>query len=211
MAAQRRWRIMISEETSAEAAADALVESSTEAPGPLVISPLELYLTYTQIALSGFGGTLFWVHRILVERKRWLTEAEFVEYLTLGQVIPGANIFNMALMIGHRFAGVPGAAAAGLGFMSVPFLIMAGLGALYQHFGDLPLIQHALGGMLAVAAGLLIANGVKMAWSMPRKLRPWSFTLLAFVCIGAMRWPLIAVVAVLAPFAVASVWKESSR
>jgi chromate transporter len=182
--------------------------SSHEAQEHKRITPLELYLSYTKVALSGFGGTLFWVHYMLVERKRWLTQAEFVEYLTLGQIIPGANMFNMALMVGHRFAGAAGAAAAALGFVSVPFLVMVGLAVLYQHFGEMPMAQKALAGMAAVAAGLLIANGVKLAWSMPRKLRPWTFTLLSFIGIGALRWPLIAVIAVLAPIAVAAVWRD---
>ena len=172
------------------------------------VTPLELYLAYTKVSLLGFGGTLFWVHRELVERKRWLTEAEFVELLTMGQLVPGANIFNMALMVGHRFAGIAGAAAAGLGFMSVSFLVMISIGMLYQHFGELPVAKRALTGMTAVAAGLLLANGLKLVMGMPGRLRPWAFTLLAFGGIGLMRWPLATVVAVLAPLALAAVWRE---
>ena len=48
--------------------------------------------------------------RELVERERWLTPAQFVELLSLGQVLPGPNIVNMALMIGDRFFGWRGAA-----------------------------------------------------------------------------------------------------
>ena len=72
------------------------------------IGPLELFIAFSQLALSGFGGVLPWAHRALVERRGWLTQREFVETLALGQLLPGPNIGNMAVMIGYRFAGYAG-------------------------------------------------------------------------------------------------------
>ncbi len=174
------------------------------------VSPLELFLAFSQLALSGFGGVLPWAHRTLVERKAWLTQREFVETLALGQLLPGPNIGNMAVMIGYRFAGYPGAAAATLGLIGGPFTIMVTLGLLYGRYGTLPLVQQALAGMSAVAAGLVLATGLKMAGSMRRHWRPWVFTALALVGVGAMRWPLLAVVGALAPFAIAAAWRDES-
>ncbi|MBK5105518.1 MAG: chromate transporter, partial [Burkholderiales bacterium] len=105
------------------------------------------------MALSGFGGVLPWAHRNLVERKGWLTQREFVDTLALSQLLPGPNIGNMAVMIGYRFAGYAGAVAAITGLVGGPFMIMIGLGMLYQAYGALPLVQQALSGMSAVAAG----------------------------------------------------------
>ena len=95
-------------------------------PGDLQsITPWKIYLVYTKITLVGFGGTMFWIRRTFVDDLKWFSEAEFAEYLALGQLIPGgANLYNMALLIGHRFAGVRGAFAAGAGFISVPFFVM---------------------------------------------------------------------------------------
>ena len=172
------------------------------------VGPLELFLAFTQLALSGFGGVLPWAHRTLVERKGWLTQREFVETLALGQLLPGPNIGNMAVMIGYRFAGHLGAAAAFAGLMGGPFLLMIAVGMLYQHFGNLGLVQHALSGMSAVAAGLVLATGFKMAASIKRHWRPWLFIALALAGVGALRWPLLAVVGGLAPFAIAAAWRE---
>ena len=179
----------------------------TDAPK---IGPIELFLAFSQLAMSGFGGVLPWAHRTLVERKGWLTEREFVETLALGQLLPGPNIGNMAVMIGYRFAGYTGAAAAFTGLMAGPFVLMIAAGVAYQTYGTLPLVQQALSGMSAVAAGLVLATGLKMTASLKRHWRPWMFTALALAGVGALRWPLLAVVGALAPFAIAAAWREEA-
>ncbi|MHB8666412.1 MAG: chromate transporter [Burkholderiales bacterium] len=189
-----------------------LPQTDTEdsrAPAPPEVGPLELFIAFSQLALSGFGGVLPWAHRALVERRGWLTQREFVETLALGQLLPGPNIGNMAVMIGYRFAGYAGAAAAVAGLVGGPFAIMIALGLLYRGYGTLPLVQHALSGMSAVAAGLVLATGLKMTGSLKRRWRPWLFAALALVGVGALRWPLLAVVGALAPFAVAAAWRDA--
>jgi len=183
------------------------VDSAPAADRP-TIRPIELFLAFSQLALSGFGGVLPWAHRTLVERKGWLTQREFVDTLALGQLLPGPNIGNMAVMIGYRFAGYAGAAAAFAGLVGGPFLIMIALGLLYSSYGALPLVQQALSGMSAVAAGLVLATGLKMSGSMKRRWRPWLFTVLALAGVGALRWPLLLVVGALAPFAIIAAWRQ---
>ena len=76
-------------------------------------SPLELLLAFNRLALQGFGGVLPVAQRELVERRRWLTRQEFVQLLSLGQVLPGPNIVNMALIFGDRHFGWRGGAGCG--------------------------------------------------------------------------------------------------
>src|SRR5215471_21823384 len=140
-----------------------------------------LFLTFSQITLSGFGGMVFWARRTLVERQRWLTEQEFVDLLALGQLLPGPNVLNVTVMVGYRFAGWVGAAAAVAGLLGWPCLVVIALGVLHQGYGALPLVQQALTGMSAVAVGLLLASVVKMATVLPCQWRPWLFVGLAFV------------------------------
>lgn len=172
------------------------------------VGPMALFRAFSEIAISGFGGTLAWAHRVLVERRRWLSEREFLESLALGQLLPGPNIANLAVMVGYHFAGNRGAFAALLGLTSAPFAIMVAVALLYQRYGGMPLVQQALTGMSAVAAGLVVATAFKMATAMPRRWRPWLFAALAFAGVGALRFPLLAVVGALGPFAVAFSWKE---
>ena len=179
----------------------------TESRKPKV-SRLELFLAFSRISLSSFGGAIFWARRELVERQRWLTEREFVDVFTLGQLLPGPNVLNLTVIVCHRFAGWTGAGAGIAGFLGWPCLMVVGMGVLYQHYGALPQVQQALTGMSSVAAGLLFATVIKLAMVLPRGWRPWLFGALAFVGVGVMRWPLLWVMGALAPWAVFAAWKE---
>src|SRR6266576_470327 len=174
----------------------------------LNVSRFELFLAFSRISLSSFGGAIFWARRELVERQRWLTEREFVEIFTLGQLLPGPNVLNLTVIVGHRFAGWLGAAASVAGFLGWPCLVVIGMGVLYQHYGALPQVQQALTGMSSVAAGLLLATVIKLAMVLPRHWRPWLLGVLAFIGVGVMRWPLLWVMGALAPWAIFAAWKE---
>jgi chromate transporter len=172
------------------------------------VSRFALFLTFSRISLSSFGGALFWARRALVEQQRWLTERDFAELLTLGQLLPGPNVLNLTVMVGYRFAGWSGAAASVAGYMGWPCLVVIGMGVLYQQFGNVPQVQQALAGMSKVAAGLLLATFIKLAMALPRHWWPWLLCMLAFAGVGVMRWPLLWIVGALAPLAIFAAWKE---
>jgi chromate transporter len=173
------------------------------------VSRLELFLTFSRITLSSFGGAMFWARRGLVERQHWLTDREFVDLLTLGQLLPGPPVLNLTVMVGYRFGGWTGTVASVAGFLGWPCLVVVGLGILHQHYGVLPQVQQALAGMSSVAAGLLLANAVKLAVVLPWRWRPWLFGVLAFAAVSVLRWPLLWVMGALAPWAVFATWKEN--
>jgi chromate transporter len=167
----------------------------------------DLFSEFARLTLHSFGGALFWSRRMLVDRRHWLSEQEFVEMLALAQLLPGANGVNLAVLVGYRFAGLRGAAASLAGFVGAPLVIIIGIGVLYQQFGSQPLVKEALGGMSIVAIGLLVATAAKLAGVLQRRWRPWIFVLLTLAGVGVMRWPLLVVVLALAPFAIAAAWK----
>jgi chromate transporter len=169
-------------------------------------APLEIFLTFARIGVSGFGGVNFWMRRVLVRQKGWLTDQEYLEGFAMGQLVPGPNVYNLAVMIGHRFGGWRGAMLAVAGLIGPPLFIVLSLGALYQRFGGTPLVQRALGGMAAVAAGLILANGVSLAAALPRRARPWILLGLAFAGMGLLRWPFFYVMGALGPLAIALAW-----
>ena len=179
----------------------------TSDPGAVRVTPSDLFFAFTRITLMSFGGALFWSRRALVEHYRWLTEHEFVEQLALAQLLPGANGLNLAVVVGYRFAGLRGSAAALAGFLSAPCVVIIALGTLHQQYGDLPLVKSALAGMSAVAVGLLLATALKIAAVLQRRWRPWALVLLTFAAVGVMRWPFLAVIGVLGPIAILGSWK----
>jgi chromate transporter len=171
-------------------------------------STREIFMTFGRIGVSGFGGVLFWMRRVLIQEKGWLTDAEMLEGLAIGQILPGPNVYNLSFMIGYRFAGLRGAFAAVGGLLAAPIVILVCLGLLYKAYSNVALLQRALGGMAAVAAGLLLASAVSMAAALPRRAVPWVFMLVAFAGVGLMRWPLLYVMVALAPFAIFSAWRR---
>ncbi len=166
------------------------------------VSLLALFLGFGQIGLSGFGGVLPWAHRMLVERLRWLTVEEFTGMLAIGQFMPGPNVINLSVMVGTRFQGRLGAIVAPLGLIIGPFLIVLGLGALYQQFGGLPLVQAMLRGISAVGAGLIAATGVKMAIPLRRQKVAMLLLAITFVAIAWLRVPLPPLMLTLAPLGI---------
>jgi chromate transporter len=182
--------------------------SATQEGTPERKSALEIFLAFSQIAVSGFGGTGFWARLVLIERRRWLTYAEYVGCQSAAQLLPGPNVFNLAVIVGHRHGGVPGSLAALTGILLIPFLMMLGAGALYAQYGQLELVQRALRGISAVAVGLQLANALRLSTVLPKHWRPWIFVGLAFTAIGLARLPLIGVVAVLGPLSMLLAWRE---
>lgn len=184
-----------------------------KSPGPA--SPAELFRAFNRMALQGFGGVIAVAQRELVERLGWLTREQFVETLGLGQVLPGPNIVNMALIIGDRFFGWRGAAAALLGLLAMPLLIVLLLATLYREFVDLPAVAGALRGMGAVAAGLVIGTAVKLLGGLRDnplgKLPAAVVALLTLLAIGFWRWPMAAVVLGLGGASVALAWWRLGR
>ncbi len=167
----------------------------------------ELFFTFNRLALQGFGGVLAVAQRELVERRGWLTRDEFVEMLSLSQVLPGPNVVNLALMFGDRFFGLRGAAAAVGGMLLVPLFIVLALTAAYSEFSRFAVVSGALRGMGAVAAGLIIATAARLLRTLGtnRLGLPLAiaFAALTFVTVGLLRWPLIWVILALGTGAVA--------
>jgi chromate transporter len=175
----------------------------------------ELFRVFNRLALQGFGGVLPVAHRTLVERERWLSPAQFVELLTLGQVLPGPNIVNIALIIGDRFFGWRGALAACGGLLLLPLAIVLALATLYQHYAEHPWVVGALRGMGAVAAGLIIAMAVKLLRTLRGNAlgQPIAATLaaLTWLTVGWLRWPMVGVVLALGVTGMALAWRRLRR
>ena len=154
----------------------------------------DLFVSFTLLALQGFGGVLAVVQRELVEKKRWMTREEFVEEWAVAQIMPGPNVVNLSLMIGSRYFGFKGAMAALAGMLAAPLVIVLLLALVYAQFADHPGVQGALRGMGAVAAGLIAATGLKLFGALQSNVMGLRmciiFGVLCFVAIGLLRWPL---------------------
>jgi chromate transporter len=178
-------------------------------------SPRELFVVFNRLSLQGFGGVLPIAQHHLVEREGWLTRAQFVELLSIGQVLPGPNVVNMALMLGDRHFGWRGALAALAGILLVPMLVVLTLAALYARYSGVPAVAGALRGMGAVSAGLVLATAVKLAPTL--KTNPLgravcaAVALAVFGAIGLLHWPLVWIVLGLGSASVGYAWWRLGR
>ena len=158
-------------------------------------SKTELFVSFTWLALQGFGGVFAVVQRELVEKKRWMTPAQFVEDWAVAQILPGPNMVNFCLMIGGRYFGLGGALASLAGLMLAPLCVVLLLAMAFGSISETTWAQGALRGMGAVSAGLIAATGIKLTSAL--KHNPMgqpvclALILATFVCVGVMRWPLI--------------------
>ena len=131
-------------------------------PQQIAPSLKNLFLTYTKIGILGFGGVAAVARHVIVEERKWLDEKEYATYLGVGQVLPGANTINVAVMIGERYQGKLGSLVCVVGIMFLPAVIAVALGIAYDQLSTIPRVQTALIGASAAATGVFLGTGLKM-------------------------------------------------
>jgi chromate transporter len=166
------------------------------------VSPFELFLGFASIALVGFGGVMPWVRWLLIEKKGWFGEEEFINLFALSNFMPGGNVVNIAVITGARLGGFPGAVAALTGLVAPPALIVVAVGGLYSTYGHLPIVSQTVQAVGAAAAGLVAAMGLRMA--LPFLKSPRALAVMAVVLVAAvfMKIPLIWMLCTILPVSV---------
>jgi chromate transporter len=172
-----------------------------------------LFVAALKISLYGIGGGggLVWARRIAVEERRWISEHDFADIVSLCQFMPGPNIVGIAVCIGTKLRGSIGAIAAVAGFLVIPWVIGFSIGVWYLQQAHHPFLQHILGGVAAAAAGLMIATGIRLL--MPYRRRPAAvlFAVIAFGLMTFTKLPLLVVLFGLTPLSIGVAWIEAAR
>jgi chromate transporter len=158
---------------------------------------------FLTVSVFGFGGGIVWARRMAVEQRGWLSDAEFLDIVSLCQFLPGPNIIGIAVCTGTKLRGAPGALAAIAGFLVLPWSAGLALGVLCLRYAQAPLLRHVLGGFSAVAAGLLIATGLRLLWPHHRQPFVIGLAVLALVLMTFSRLPLPLVLVALLPLSIA--------
>ena len=92
----------------------------------------DLFCSFTLMAMQAFGGSTAIAQQFLVDQKKWLTQSEFLDLLTVSQVLPGPNIMILTIMVGDRHFGWRGALASFLGMITLPATLMLSVFVFYQ-------------------------------------------------------------------------------
>jgi chromate transporter len=172
-------------------------------PPPPSPSLTTLFLGFVGIGLSSFGGGLTaWVRREVVQRRGWMDDQQFLSGYALSQLVPGATNVNLAVFIGTQLRGVPGALACFAGLTTPPLIIAMILSATYFSMRGLPggaSVSIALSGMGAVAIGLNLGTGIRLARHSIRRVVPALIAATVALSVGVAGLPLVRVLAVMIP------------
>ena len=180
------------------------------APDPVAPTRAQLFMGFFQAGLSGFGGVMPHARRVLVEERRWLTNAQFTELLGLGQTLPGPNVANMAVVVGSRFHGWRGSLLAVTGLLTAPLVIVLALAHLHARYAHAAPVARALAGVAAGAAGLLFATAGKLATGLAPRAWSWGILAAAFLGVAWLRLPLPLLLITLGPLGVACAWRAAA-
>ncbi len=178
---------------------------------PRPVRLLSLYMVFFWVGLFSFGGGLVaWLHREVVQVRGWMTDEDFFSGYALSQVVPGVNSTNMSVYIGQRLWGALGALVALLGLLSGPFVVVLGAAVTYQWLSGISGFQAAMAGIAAAAMGLLLRLAISAAQTALRRWSSWLAMLATFIAVGVLQWPLLPVVAVIAPLSVWAAWPRKA-
>lgn len=125
-----------------------------------------IYLAFFRMGIVTFGGgyaMLPILQREAVEKKRWVTQEEVMDFYALSQGLPGIIAVNVSVFIGYHCKRVSGAVAAALGVVSPCVIVITIIAAFLTNFQDNPYVRHAFAGV-AVGVSALILDAVVGLW-----------------------------------------------
>jgi chromate transporter len=130
------------------------------------VYPLWSLVQYAlKLGTIGFGGPVAlvgYMHRDLVEQRKWISEAEYKEGLTLSQLMPGPLAAQLAIYLGYVHYGVWGATLVGIAFVLPSFLMVVALGWAYVQFGGIGWMQAVFYGVGASVIGIITISAYRL-------------------------------------------------
>lgn len=167
------------------------------------ISLYQLARTFLFIGVTSFGGGLTaYIRRIIVENKKWMTNAEFFPGLALSQILPGANVVGISLYIANHLCGARGVIVALGCLIAPPAIFVFFVGYLYFTFGALPAMESMLKGVAAVACGLMASMFVESVGESLKNKMDILIFITTFFLIKEERLSIPLAILIVAPFAI---------
>ncbi|WP_341522296.1 chromate transporter [Pseudomonas sp. G.S.17] len=169
----------------------------------VVPSVWQIFYNFALVGLCGFGGVLPWARRMMVDRRRWVSEQQFNELLSTGQFFPGPNIANVGIIYSRKLHGLRGASAAVIGLYLFPSIITVLAGFAYARWWDHDAVQQVFGAITPIATGLMLGVTLRMLRALPRTVAQYSAFALTFILMALLMLPLWAVLLICIPCSVA--------
>jgi chromate transporter len=176
-------------------------------------SPGEILRLFLRLGLTAFGGPaahIVLMEREAVERRGWMSRAQFLDLVGACNLLPGPSSTQVAMALGYRRAGWVGLAVAGACFILPASLATLALAWAYVRYGSLPQAQ----GLLYGAKPVMVAIIVQAVWKLGRMaFRRWPLALAGLACFAAalLGAPPIAVLLAAGGLALLAAWPRSRR
>jgi chromate transporter len=125
----------------------------------------DLVIYFLKLGTWGFGGPVAlvgYMHRDLVDDKKWISDEDYKEGLALSQLAPGPLAAQLSIYIGYVHYGILGATLAGIAFVIPSFFMVIGIGYAYVTYGGLPWMQAIFYGVGAAVIGIIAIGSYKL-------------------------------------------------
>ena len=125
----------------------------------------QIVLYFLKLGYAGFGGPVAlvgYMHRDLVEERKWITEEEYKDGLALAQLAPGPLAAQLGIYLGYVHYKIIGATLCGLAFVLPSFIMVVLIGIAYKMFGGLPWMQAIFYGVGAAVVGIISISSYKL-------------------------------------------------
>jgi len=126
---------------------------------------LKLFISFFKIGLFTFGGgyaMLPMIQKEIVEKNKWVTEEEVLDYFAIAQCTPGVIAVNTATFVGAKLKGAIGGAVSTLAVIMPSLIIITIISTILQNFAQIEIVQHALAGIRVAVAALIVSSVIKL-------------------------------------------------
>jgi chromate transporter len=166
------------------------------------VSLVAIFVEFLLIGAVSFGGGIVAYEKILLtEKKKWLSQDEFMAALAISQTMPGLNSVNLAILAGDKLRGTAGAFVAMLGLILPGSLFVMIAGYAYKEGQDHPIVDLLLAGIAAAATGLLAAITYKLGLDLFKQIRPLLIIVATFILMSVLHLSLVVVLLIMVPIA----------
>lgn len=177
-------------------------------------SLFNLYFSFAKIGTFTIGGGLAMMPMMqaeLIEKRKWITEEELIDYYAVGQSTPGIVAVNVATFVGYKQMGIIGGIFATLGMVTPSLVIIMILAGLINSINDFPIIQKALKGINVAVAALLTSTIINFMKKTIKKFTNAIFMLISFLLVFVLKLPSFWIILFALLIGVVLTYKEKKK
>ena len=173
-----------------------------------------LYLSFAKIGTFTIGGGLAMMPMMqaeLIEKRKWITDEELIDYYAVGQSTPGIVAVNVATFVGYKQMGIIGGIFATLGMVTPSLVIIMILAGLINSINDFPVVKKALKGINVAVAALLTSTIINFMKKTIKKFTNAIFMLISFLLVFVLKLPSFWIILFALLIGVVLTYKEKKK